>query len=77
MMDRPEEKPKKGSYKTTPSGKEIMKRRSPSDLRLRPARFESDPKKAYTTEQLALIGAIIPTAMRHDRYEPNRASRLM
>jgi hypothetical protein len=35
-----------------------MKRRMPDDLSLRPARFESDPKKAYTTEQLAEIGAI-------------------
>lgn len=41
-----------------PSGKEIMKRPSPDDVILRPARFESDPKKAYTTEQLAEIGAI-------------------
>jgi hypothetical protein len=42
-----------------PTGKEIMKRRTPDDLSLRPARFESDPKKAYTTEQLAEIGAIM------------------
>jgi hypothetical protein len=35
-----------------------MKRRVPSDLSLRPAMFESDPKKAYTTEQLAELGAI-------------------
>jgi hypothetical protein len=35
-----------------------MKRRTPDDLSLRPARFEFDPKKAYTTEQLAEIGAI-------------------
>lgn len=35
-----------------------MKRRRPDDLSLRPARFESNPKKAYTTEQLAEIGAI-------------------
>ena len=35
-----------------------MKRRPPSDLRLRPARFEFDPKKAYSAEQLAEIGAI-------------------
>lgn len=35
-----------------------MKRRMPADHSLRPARFESDPKKAYTTEQLAEIGAI-------------------
>jgi hypothetical protein len=35
-----------------------MERRAPSDLSLRPARFESDPKKAYTTEQLAELGAI-------------------
>lgn len=52
-----------GSAKRTrgrkqPSGKEIMKRRTPDDLSLQPARFESDPKKAYATEQLAEIGAI-------------------
>jgi hypothetical protein len=35
-----------------------MKRRTPDDLSLRPPRFESDPKKAYTTEQLAEIGAV-------------------
>ena len=35
-----------------------MKRRAPDDLSLRPARFEFDPKKAYTPEQLAEIGAI-------------------
>src|SRR5580704_15399932 len=51
--------PKKGGgKKKLPSGQEIMKRRAPSDLSLRPARFEFDPKKAYTTEQLAEIGAI-------------------
>lgn len=57
-MNSPAGNSKKGRNKETPSGKEIMKRRPPSDLRLRPARFESDPKKAYTTEQLAQIGAI-------------------
>src|ERR1700719_1551244 len=50
--------PKTGRQKKRPSGQEIMKRRTPDDLSLRPARFESDPKKAYTTEQLAEIGAI-------------------
>ncbi|HEX3885374.1 MAG TPA: hypothetical protein VHW66_22160 [Stellaceae bacterium] len=50
---------KKGDGKRRlPTGQEIMRRRAPSDLRLRPARFEFDPKKAYTTEQLAEIGAI-------------------
>src|ERR1700730_3209146 len=49
---------KTGRQKKRPSGQEIMKRRTPDDLSLRPARFESDPKKAYTTEQLAEIGAI-------------------
>jgi hypothetical protein len=49
---------KKRSEKKLPDGHEIMKRRAPSDLSLRPARFESDPKKAYTTEQLAELGAI-------------------
>ncbi len=47
-----------GAKRKLPSGKEIMKRRPPDDLSLRPARFESDPKKAYTKEQLAEIGAI-------------------
>ena len=41
-----------------PTGKEIMKRNAPDDLGLRPSRFESDPKQAYTTAQLAEIGAI-------------------
>jgi hypothetical protein len=41
-----------------PTGQEIMKRRQPDSLSLRPARFEDDPKKAYTPEQLAEIGAI-------------------
>jgi hypothetical protein len=50
--------PKKGPEKKGPTGKEIMKRRAPDDLSLRPARFEFDPKKAYTPEQLAEIGAI-------------------
>src|ERR1700761_4242869 len=49
---------KEGSNKKSPTGKEIMKRRTPDDLSLRPPRFESDPKKAYTPEQLAEIGAI-------------------
>lgn len=47
-----------GKQKKQPTGKEVMKRRMPADLSLRPARFESNPKKAYTTEQLAEIGAI-------------------
>ena len=39
--------------------KEVMKRRTPADLKLRPARFESlILKKAYTAKQLAEIGAI-------------------
>jgi hypothetical protein len=49
---------KKRREKKLPNGHEIMKRRAPSDLSLRPARFESVPKKAYTTEQLAELGAI-------------------
>jgi hypothetical protein len=49
---------KKRREKKLPDGREIMKRRAPSDLKLRPARFEGDPKKAYTTEQLAELGAI-------------------
>lgn len=50
---------RKRREKKLPDGHEIMKRRAPSDRSLVPARFESDPKKAYTTEQLAEIGAII------------------
>jgi hypothetical protein len=49
---------KKAGGRKQPTGKEVMKRRTPDDLSLQPARFESDPKKAYTTEQLAEIGAI-------------------
>lgn len=41
-----------------PTGKERMRRRAPSDLSLRPKRFEFDIKKAYSQEQLAEIGAI-------------------
>ena len=41
-----------------PDGTEIMKRRAPRYLSLRPAKFELDPEKAYSTEQLAKIGAI-------------------
>ena len=57
-MDKPTGTPKKGSDKKLPTGKEVMKRRTPADLRLRPAKVEFDPKKAYTAEQLAEIGAI-------------------
>ena len=57
-MDKSVSNSKKSREKRLPDGHEIMKRRAPSDLSLRPARFESDPKKAYTTEQLAEIGAI-------------------
>jgi len=46
------------SGKQEPSGQEIMRRRPPSDLALRPSRFEFDPTKAYSAEQLAKIGAI-------------------
>ncbi len=35
-----------------------MKRRAPRYRSLRPAKFESDPEKAYTTGQMAKIGAI-------------------
>lgn len=35
-----------------------MKRKPPKDLSLRPEWYEADPKKAYTPEQLAEIGAI-------------------
>jgi len=51
----PTSKKKRGKK---PDGSEIMKRRAPRYLSLRPARFEFDPEKAYTTEQLAKIGAI-------------------
>ena len=44
--------------KPSPDGTETMKRRSPRHLRLRPVRYEFDPKKAYTADQLAEIGAI-------------------
>ena len=44
--------------KRFPHGDERMKRRPPSDMSLIPERFEDDPKKAYTVEQLAEIGAI-------------------
>jgi hypothetical protein len=44
--------------KPLPSGQERMKRKAPTDLSLRPQKFEFDPKKAYTAEQLAEIGAI-------------------
>lgn len=57
-MDKSVSNSKKSREKKLPDGHEIMKRRAPSDLSLRPARFESDRKKAYTTEQLAEIGAI-------------------
>jgi hypothetical protein len=50
--------PEKKRPKKSPDGSEIMKRRAPRGLSLRPAKFEFDPKKAYTTEQLAEIGAI-------------------
>ena len=57
-MDKPIGTPKKSSEKKLPTGKEVMKRRTPAYFRLRPLKFEFDPKKAYTTEQLAEIGAI-------------------
>ena len=57
-MAKPKDSPKKSNENKLPTGKEIMKRRAPADLKLRPARFESDPKKAYTAKQLAEIGAI-------------------
>lgn len=57
-MDRPVGSSKKRREKRLPDGNETMKRRAPSDRSLWPAKFESDPKKAYTTEQLAEIGAI-------------------
>lgn len=50
--------PKKATGKDQPTGKEIMRRRTPDDPGLRPARLESDPKKAYSPDQLAEIGAV-------------------
>jgi len=44
--------------KRSPDGSETMKRRHPRHLGLRPGKYEFDPKKAYTTEQLVEIGAI-------------------
>jgi hypothetical protein len=41
-----------------PSGQEVMKRRTPKDFSLRPHKFEFDPKKAYSADQLTEIGAI-------------------
>jgi hypothetical protein len=58
FMDKPVGTPKKTNEKKLPTGKEVMKRRTPSDVRFRPAKFEFDPKKAYTADQLAEIGAI-------------------
>ncbi len=57
-MKKPTDPPKKKGDKTLPTGREVMKRKPPEDMRLRPAKFEFDPKKAYTSEQLAEIGAI-------------------
>ena len=58
VMDKSIGNHKKGGEKRLQNGKEIMKHRPPADLRLKPARFESDQKKAYAPEQLAEIGAI-------------------
>lgn len=41
-----------------PTGREVMRRSPPLDWGLRPARFEFDPKKAYSPGQLAEMGAI-------------------
>lgn len=57
------EAPKK---KPGPSGKERMKRVPPTDFSLRPQKIEFDPKRAYTAEQLAEIGAI---ALRSNQIE--------
>jgi hypothetical protein len=54
------------SEKKSPSGKERMKRIAPTELSLRPKKFEFDPKKAYSAEQLAEIGAI---ALRTNQIE--------
>lgn len=57
-MKKPTDVPKKKRDEKLPTGREIMKRKPPEDMRLRPAKFEFDPKKAYSPEQLAEIGAI-------------------
>jgi hypothetical protein len=49
------------SERKNPTGKERMLRSPPKDPRLRPERFEFDLEKAYTSEQLARIGAIALT----------------
>src|SRR5208282_1905454 len=46
------------SGRREPTGHEVMRRPPPNDWGLRPARFEFDPKKAYSAEQLAEMGAI-------------------
>lgn len=57
---------KKSKNKALPTGQERMKRIPPTDFSLRPQRVEFDPKKAYSPEQLAEIGAI---ALRSNQIE--------
>jgi hypothetical protein len=57
-MKHPPKESARTPAKPLPSGQERMKRKAPTDLSLRPQKFEFDPKKAYTVEQLAEIGAI-------------------
>lgn len=57
-MTKEEKKRTLRSAKREVTGHEVMKRPPPIDWSLRPARFEFDPKKAYSTEQLAEMGAI-------------------
>ncbi len=57
-MKKPTDALNKKRDKNLPTGREAMKRKPPEDMRLRPAKFEFDPKKAYTSDQLAEIGAI-------------------
>jgi hypothetical protein len=64
-MTKPTDPPRKKAKKL-PSGMEVMKRKTPDYMQLRPAIFEFDPRKAYTADQLAEIGAI---ALRWNQVE--------
>ena len=59
-------KKEKSKKKALPTGQERMKRMPPTDFSLRPQKFEFDPRKAYSLEQLAEIGAI---ALRSNQIE--------
>lgn len=57
-MSKTEKTRSASQAKRAATGDEIMKRPPPDDLSLRPWRFEFDPKKAYSLDQLAEMGAI-------------------